>query len=129
MHVERNVLESILKYLFGDKDTIEVCKDLKEVVVMQHLWLHQQGGGSYKNPQAPYVITSNESKAFVDFVAKLQTPTWCAATFKKHVGNQRFQHMKSHDHHVMVQQIMPVDIWNLLQLGPCKTFICFCIVF
>jgi hypothetical protein len=102
MHVERNVSESILKYLFGDKDTIEVCKDLKEVVVMQHLWLHQQGGGSYKKPQAPYVFTRNDAKAFVDFVAKVQAPTWYATTFKKHVGNQRFQHMKSHDHHVMV---------------------------
>jgi hypothetical protein len=28
MHVERNVSKNILKYLFGDKDTIEVHKDL-----------------------------------------------------------------------------------------------------
>ncbi len=71
MHVERNVLESILKYLFGDKHTIEVHKDLEEARVMQHLWLHQQGGASYKKPQAPYVFTRNEAKAFVDFVAKV----------------------------------------------------------
>jgi len=32
--------------------------------------------------------------------------------------------MKSHDHHVMVQQIMPVSIWNLLQPRPRKTLIC-----
>jgi hypothetical protein len=37
MHVEKNVSESILKYLFGDKDTIEVRKDLQEARVMQHL--------------------------------------------------------------------------------------------
>jgi predicted RNA-binding protein YlqC (UPF0109 family) len=53
MHIETNVLESILKYLFKDKDTIEVRKDLEEARVMQHLWLHQQGVGSYKKPQAP----------------------------------------------------------------------------
>ncbi len=87
MHVERNILESILKYLFGDKDTIEVCKELEEARVMQHLWLHQQGGGSYKKPQAPYVFTQNEAKAFVDFVVKVQAPTGYATTFKKHVGN------------------------------------------
>jgi hypothetical protein len=29
MHVERNVLGSILKYLFGDKDTIEVLRVCK----------------------------------------------------------------------------------------------------
>jgi hypothetical protein len=37
--------------------------------------------------------------------------------------------MKSHDHVVMVQQIMPMDIWNLLQLWPCKTLTCLGIVF
>jgi hypothetical protein len=36
MHVERNVSKSILKYLFGDKDTIEVHKNLEEARVMQH---------------------------------------------------------------------------------------------
>jgi hypothetical protein len=41
MHVKKNVSENISKYLFGDKDTIEVHKDLQEVGVMQHLWLHQ----------------------------------------------------------------------------------------
>jgi hypothetical protein len=60
-----------LKYLFGDKDTIEVCKDLEEARVMQHLWLHQQGGGSYTKPQASYVFTWNEAKAFVDFVVEV----------------------------------------------------------
>jgi hypothetical protein len=30
--------------------------------------------------------------------------------------------MNSHDHHVMVQQILPVGIHDLLQLGPHKTF-------
>ncbi len=82
MHIERNVSESILKYLFGDKDTIEVCKDLEEARVMQHLWLHQQGGGSYTKPQASYVFTWNEAKAFVDFVVEVQALTRCVTTFK-----------------------------------------------
>ncbi len=54
---------------------------------MQHLWLHQQGGGSYKKPQTPYVFTPNEAKAFMDFVAKVQAATKYVALFKKHVGN------------------------------------------
>ncbi len=56
----------------------------------------------------------------MDFVVKVQAPTRYATTLKKHLGNQKLQHMKSHDHHVMVQQIMPVGIQNLLQLGPRK---------
>jgi hypothetical protein len=58
----------------------------------------------------------------VDFVVEVQVPIGCVITFK-HVGNRSLQHMKNHDHHLMVQQIMPIGIWNLLQLGPCKTLI------
>ncbi len=65
----------------------------------------------------------------MDFVVEVYAPTWCVAIFKRHVGNWRLQHMKSHDHHVMVQQIMSIGIWNLLQLGPCKTLIRLGIVF
>jgi hypothetical protein len=50
MHVERNVLGNIFKYLFGDKDTIEVHKDLEKARAMQHLWVHQQGARSYTKP-------------------------------------------------------------------------------
>ncbi len=61
------------------------------------------------------MFTQNETKAFVDFVAEMQAPTTYVIVFKKHVGNWRLQHMKSHDHHVMVQQIMPTSIHTLLQ--------------
>jgi hypothetical protein len=30
MHVEQNVFYSILKYLFGERDTMEVRKDMEE---------------------------------------------------------------------------------------------------
>jgi hypothetical protein len=33
MHVERNVFDSILKYLFGEQDTMEVRKDMEEAQV------------------------------------------------------------------------------------------------
>jgi hypothetical protein len=57
----RKMFQNILKYLFGDKEIIEVHKNLEEARVMQHLWLHQQGGESYKKSQAPYVFTQNET--------------------------------------------------------------------
>jgi hypothetical protein len=41
MHVGRNVFDNVFKYLFGERDTLEVCKDMEEVGVKQHLWLHQ----------------------------------------------------------------------------------------
>jgi hypothetical protein len=38
--------------------------------------------------------------------------------FKKHVNRKGLFAMKSHDHHVMVQQILPLVVRNLLQPSP-----------
>jgi len=40
MHIECNILESLLKYLFGEWDMMGVRKDFKELGVKWHLWLH-----------------------------------------------------------------------------------------
>ncbi len=115
MHVECNVSESVLKYLFGEKNTLEMRKDLKQAKLMQHLWLHQKDeGANYIKPLAPFVFIQNASKAFLDFVAQIHAPIGYATTFRKHVGARRLMNMKCHDHHVMVQQIMLASIWNLL---------------
>lgn len=115
MHVEHNMSKSVLKYLFGEKDTLKVCKDLEQAKVMWHLWLHQQDeSANYIKPLAPFVFTWNESKAFFNFVAQVHAPIGHVVAFKKHIGLRRLMNMKSHDHHVMVQQIMSASIQNLL---------------
>jgi hypothetical protein len=43
--------------------------------------------------------------------------------FKKHIGPNRLFNMKSHDHHVMLQNILPTGIQNLLHHGPRKIII------
>jgi hypothetical protein len=81
------VSESVLKYLFGEKDRLEVRKDLEQAGVMWHLWLHQQDeGANYIKPPAPFVCTWNESNAFFDFVAQVRASTGydkCAAIKSK----------------------------------------------
>jgi hypothetical protein len=56
-------------------------------------------------------------------VTWIYAPTWYSIAFKKHVNLKRLFAMKSHDHHVMVQQILPLVVCNLLQLGPKVTII------
>jgi hypothetical protein len=37
MHVEWNICDNLLKYLFGEKDTLNVRKDMEEARVMPNL--------------------------------------------------------------------------------------------
>jgi hypothetical protein len=112
MHIECNILESFLKYFFGEQDILEVRKDLEELGVKWHLWLH------IGKPLAPYVFTWNERQSFLALVSS-EYPT----AFKKHVGPNRLYNMKSRDHHVMLQNILLATIWILLHLGPKRVII------
>jgi hypothetical protein len=37
MHVEQNMFDNLMEYLYGERDTMEVWKDMEEVGVQQHL--------------------------------------------------------------------------------------------
>jgi hypothetical protein len=37
MHVEQNMFDNLMEYLYGERDTMEVWKEMEEVGVQQHL--------------------------------------------------------------------------------------------
>ena len=39
MHIEKNIGESVLKFLFGEKDTQESRRDLQQMGLRRDLWL------------------------------------------------------------------------------------------
>lgn len=55
----------------------------------------------------------------------IYAPTWYLTTFKKHVGPKRLFAVKSHDHHVMLQQILLTRVHDLLQPKPRTSIIRF----
>jgi hypothetical protein len=108
MHVEWNIFDNLLKYLYGERDIVEVQRDMEKVGVQQHLWLRKKlGATNLFKPTTPFVFTQDENKSFLDFVTSIHVPTRYSIAFRKHVGPRRLFAMKSHDHHVMVQQILP----------------------
>jgi hypothetical protein len=61
------------------------------------------------------VFTDAERKIFVDEVSAIRTPTGYGSALGKHLKKARFIGLKSHDHHNLVQQVIPVTIRTLLQ--------------
>jgi hypothetical protein len=53
MHVECNMFDNVLKYLFGERNMTKVHKDMEEVGVKQHSWSHRDParGGNILKPQ------------------------------------------------------------------------------
>nr|GEW10909.1 hypothetical protein [Tanacetum cinerariifolium] len=68
MHIEKNVLESILNTLLMNdksKDTAKARQDLKRLGIQSGLWLGQNKNGKCSKPQAVYSFTPEDRKSFV----------------------------------------------------------------
>jgi hypothetical protein len=78
---------------------------------------------NFVKPMATYVFNSNETHEFLELVSSIRAPTNYVVVFKKHVARRRLTAMKSHDHHVMIQQILPACIRNILLPGVRQTII------
>ena len=118
MHVEKNVAASILGYLLGEKDTVAVRKDMEAVDIRRPLHLQPRPhGGVFFKPQAPYVFTSAESAQFLNSVRDIKVPTGYSSNMTKHVADKYLHGLKSHDHHVLLQDIIPACIRGLLHPG------------
>ena len=116
MHIEKNIAESVLKFLFGEKDSAESRRDLQETGQRRELWLRPRANRQrFFKPHAPYVLTEAEKKVFVEDVSAIRTPTGYGSALGKHLKKARFYGLKSHDFHCLLQQIIPVAIRNLLQ--------------
>ena len=115
MHIEKNITESLIKFLEGTKDTVKVRQDLKVRNQQPHLWAKADSkkAGKFIKPMAPYVLSKEEKQTFH---ARLRFPSGYAAAFKKHVKHKTkvLGGMKSHDYHIMMQHVLPVCLRGLL---------------
>lgn len=134
MHTEKNISESVMKYLWGEKDTPESRRDLEDMGLRRELWLRRRGAGqTFDKPHAPYVFTDAQRKIFIAEVSAIRTPTGYGSALAKHLSKSKFSGLKSHDFHCLIQQIIPVMSRTLLQpfertalirLGKCFSRIC-----
>lgn len=123
MHIERNVSDNILKHLFGDKDTPATRRDMVQANKMHSLHLSQSRSGNFVKPKAPYVFSESEKSSFLLLVSSTKVPSGYSSTLTKHVGEKRLNVLKSHDHHILLQQILPAAIRGSLSRGVRETIV------
>jgi hypothetical protein len=124
MHIEGNISANLLNHLTGEKDTLAVRTDMEAVGASPHVWLHRiPGSSNFIKPKAPYVFTRAENTEFVNRIATTRTPTGFSATLSKHVGEKRLAGLKSHDHHVLLEYLLPTAVRHSLLPGPRETIV------
>ena len=123
MHIERNVSDNILRHLFGEKDTLETRRDMEQAGKMRSLHLVLGPSGNYVKPKAPYTFSEREKSDFMARVSTTQVPSGFSATLTKHIGEKKLMGLKSHDHHILIQQVLPAAIRHSLTRGVRDTII------
>jgi hypothetical protein len=131
MHCEMNLAKNFLKTITGKKDTVKVRRDLQRKGIRPHLWLsaNPRRGGKMLKPAAPYVLSDREFEVFAQTLELLKMPSGYASNTGKHIRGKKFGALKSHDYHVLMQQLLPLALRGLLQprarivvMRMCKVF-------
>ena len=110
-------MKSPMNFIFGEKHTLKVRMDLKEANVRPHLWpIPGEKSRSLTLQQASYVLTKRKKEVFADVVWQLKPPThYVGKLRKKSPHGREYERIKSHDNHVLMQQLMFLCVHTIMR--------------
>jgi len=93
--------------LLSIKDSPGSRQDAHNLGIREELWLQEtaHANADYYMPHAPYVLSPSERKEFVGIISSIQTPTNYVGSIHKCLMDEKLQYMKTHDYHVLMQQV------------------------
>ncbi|CAA7042281.1 unnamed protein product [Microthlaspi erraticum] len=122
MHVEKNMSDAILSTLMQSaksKDGLKARRDLEDMGIREHLHTQVRGKRTYL-PPAAYWLSKEEKKRFYLRLSKFRGPDGYCANISSCVSMNppAIGGLKSHDHHVLLQNLLDVVLRGLLPKGP-----------
>jgi len=97
MHIEKNICESLIKFIIGAKYTIKVWHDMEVCDIREHLWLKQNPRRPRKifKPIASYVLLPKELKTFISRLKSLKMPSKYRGSIRRHIMEKKLGSMKA----------------------------------
>ncbi|GJX91153.1 hypothetical protein Tco_0344479 [Tanacetum coccineum] len=134
MHIEKNVLESILNTLLMNdksKDTAKARQDLERLGIRSGLWLGKNKNEKCSKPQAVYSFTPEDRKNYCQFIKGVKLPDGFGSNFKHKVTDidTNITGLKSHACHIMMQRLLPYGLQQYFPPNIAKPLIELCLFF
>ena len=123
MHVEKNICENIISTLLDvkgkSKDGINSRKDLEAMNIRHELHPESRGNKFYL-PAAPHTLSKVEKEIFCKRLGNLKLPDGYGSNIGNCVSLDECKiiGLKSHDCHILMQQLLSVALRGLLPKGP-----------
>ena len=95
---------------------------MRDEDIWPHLWLQPSNSGiqgEVIKPHVPYVLATKEKIQFVEIIRNLKTPTnYVSALWKRIHNDGTLRGLKSHNYHIMMQQVLLLCLRSLMARGP-----------
>ena len=121
MHIEKNIGESIIGTLLDikgkSKDGLNSRQDLEAMGIRKKL--HPIDiGNKVLLPAAPCTLSDQEKEIFYSRMKNLKVPDGYSSNIGKCFAKEdKISNLKSHDYHVLMQQLLSVALRGLLPTG------------
>nr|XP_009776780.1 PREDICTED: uncharacterized protein LOC104226462 [Nicotiana sylvestris] len=116
MHIEKNVFDNIIYSLLNDieksKDHVKARRDLQDMGIRSDLWPD-------KNDECrlgAFTIPKEKKLAFLKTLKNISVPDGYSSNISRciYLDQKRIFGLKSHDCHILMEQLLPIAIRNVL---------------
>jgi hypothetical protein len=135
MHVEKNVCERLLGTLLNTdgktRDHGYARADLKKMGIRSELWLDDSVKGM-ELPTSCITLSKHEKKEFCGFLKNVKVPSGYLTNVLRLISFLDLKvalGVKSHDYHVLLTQMIAVEIQNILSVNVWEAIMNFCFFF
>ena len=121
IHIQKNICDRILGTLLNNegktKDTFKARQDLEDMNIRKELHLIKRSDGKYVMPAACYTLSKAERQGFCEFLKSVKFLDGYASTISRcaSINDGKISGLKSHDCHVLLQQLLPIGIHGYLK--------------
>jgi hypothetical protein len=93
-----------------ERETHAKCEKTCKIGALIHLdlWVKKDEKDQLFKLQAPYAFTKAEWPTLLQRLDRIRLPIGYGGAMKKHICNKKFGSLKSHDYHILMQQVLPV---------------------
>ena len=116
MHIEKNVCDNVLYTLLNDKDKskdhVKARKDLRDMGLRRDLWPDENG----RCPLGIFTIPTDKKLLFLKNLKNVSVPDGYSSNISRciDVNQKKIFGLKSHDCHIIMEQLLPLSIRNVL---------------
>ena len=116
MHIEKNFCDNILWTLLGvigkTKDNLNARRDLQEMNIRRPLHPQTRGSGKEYLPPAKFTLSKDDKQIFCKVLKRVKVPDGYASNISRcvHMKERSIWGLKSHDSHILMQQLLPLAI-------------------